>query len=118
MNRFVALLILAFVSILLAGCDTEQGEEKVLILGPNQVPCVQGSAEPCYLIKNERSDPWRVANATIQKLDPIEGYEYTILVRESGEPTEDPYDIPKVTFLVVDVIEEREVSGRIKWYYG
>lgn len=114
MSRIAIIIVL--VSILIAGCSS--GDEKVVILGPNQVPCEQGSADPCYLIKDARSDPWRVVDSTIERLEPVEGFEYTILVRETGEASDDPYAIPKVTFLVVDVIEEREVMGRIKWYYG
>lgn len=92
-------------------------DERVVIIGPNQVPCVQGSPDPCYLIKESASEPWIVMDSTIERLEPEDGYQYTVLVRERDRITEER-TVPKVTFLVVDVLEKREVMGRIMWYHG
>jgi hypothetical protein len=110
------ILIALIVLLMFTSCD--QVDEKVVIIGPNQVPCMQGSPEACYLIKESSSDPWQVMDSTIEALEPDDGYQYTVLVRERDRVSDDPYIVPKVTFLVVDVIEKREVMGRIKWYYG
>jgi hypothetical protein len=109
------ILIVLVVALLFASCAP--ADERVVIIGPNQVPCVQGSPEPCYLIKGSASEPWIVMDSTIESLEPEDGYQYTVLVRERDRVTADQ-PVPKVTFLVVDVIEKREVMGRIKWYYG
>ena len=109
----LTVLIVAGLIVLSACAPTD---EKVVIIGPNQVPCEQGSPEPCYLIKESPSEPWIVMDSRIEQLEPEDGYQYTVLVRERDRMTEKT--TPRVTFHVVDVLEKREVMGRIMWYYG
>lgn len=109
-------LVVAFAALLLLASCASESDERVVIIGPNQVPCEQGSAFPCYLIKESSSEPWQVMNSTIERLEPDDGYEYTVVVRERDRSVDSR--IPQVTFLVVDVLEKREVMGRIQWYYG
>ena len=109
-------LVVFAVVVLFAACAPDS-DERVVIIGPNQVPCVQGSPDPCYLIKESSAEPWTVMDSTIESLDPEDGFQYTVLVRERDRVTEERL-VPKVTFLVVDVLEKREVMGRIMWYYG
>lgn len=114
----IGLVAIVFVSIGLISHVTSTG--KVIIVGPNQVPCEQGSSSACYLVKSSSSDPWRVVNSTFEKLSPVDGTQYTLRVRELNKQVNasDPYAVPKVTFRVVDVVNTEQVLGRIKWYYG
>ena len=112
MRLLVLGILLAF---LLASCG---GDERVVIIGPNQVPCSAQSQSSCFLVKDDRGDPWTVVNATIEQLEYEDSYSYTVLVRERDRIEGDAVTPPKVTFYVVDVLEKEEVLGRIKWYYG
>lgn len=108
-------LLLILMLVMLTACVPE-GDEKIVIIGPNQVPCEQGSPHPCFLVKESASEPWQVVDSTIMHLTPLDGYQYTVVVQERDRNVDER--IPKVTFLVIDVLEKREVMGRIMWYYG
>lgn len=114
----LVLVSLVIASLVLTSRARSTGQ--VIILGPNQVPCEQGGSSACYLIKDKPSDPWSVVNSTFERLTPVDGTQYTLLVHEinSYQNGSDPYAIPKATFRVVDVLSTEQVNGRIKWYSG
>ncbi|CAA7194622.1 DUF4377 domain-containing protein [Chryseobacterium potabilaquae] len=88
--------------------DWQDGEEKVIIVGPNKQSCVGAYPMECLQIKENQEDNWTNFYDGINGFDYEPGYEYVIKVRPEADPYR-PSDSGFFIYTLVEVISKTEI---------
>ena len=87
-----------------------EGEEKIILVGPNLVDCTGAAPQKCMLVKENLEDDYTLFYDQIEGFNYEEGYEYELIIVEQ-EVEYPPADASSIRWILIEEVRKTPVES-------